>query len=217
MSADRLLQWSDLLQKLTSLCAERRTGTLFIATDDNRLARFALKAGTIVAVVFQRKQGLDAIEMMQSVLAGTWKFNEQMMLVGATQSLPSTPDLLKMLADDSSIDLVLPTLKPVAPAPPASPPAAAPASRSPVEQWFPSVDISEVLQIKELISTGLIEIMGPMGKLVCDDHLSALTDRRSIVLAIDKVAEEIGDPELERQFKMSIAKKLQALEKGRRQ
>lgn len=221
MNVDQLLPWSELLKKLVQLCTERRTGTLFIATDDNRLARFALKNGVIAAVAFQRKQGMPAVEMMQSVIAGKWRFNDQMMLVSGVQSLPSTPELLQILADETSFDLVLPHSEP-APAASTSrasqPPSAPASSGGPqgVEQWFSFVDISELLRIKEIIATGLIEIMGPMGRMVCDEHLAALTDSRSVMMAIERLAEEIDDAELERQFKMSIAEKLQGFQKSRK-
>ena len=146
---------------------------------------------------------------------------EDVMLVSGVQSLPSTPELLQILADETSFDLVLPHADPApsaAPARTSQPPSVPPSlGGSPgVEQWFSFVDISELLRIKEIIAIGLIEIMGPMGRMVCDDHLAALTDSRSVMMAIERLAEEIDDPELERQFKMSIAEKLQGFQKNRK-
>lgn len=220
MNTSHAMPWSELLQELMRMCNERRTGTLFIATNDNRLARIALKDGVISAVEFQRKQGLAAIKLMQSILAGTWRFNEELMLVSGVQALPSTPGLLKMLADKSGAS----DSAPLAPEPTAPSAAQAPTAMGPVggaaqganKQRFSFVDVSELLQVKELITAELIAIIGPMGKLVCDDHLGTLTDRRAVMMAIEKIAEEIDDPDLERQFKLSVAEKLQDLQKGRK-
>lgn len=217
MNASHAMPWSELLQEITRMCSERRTGTLFIATNDNRLARIALKDGVIAAVEFQRKQGLAAIKLMQSILAGTWRFNEELMLVSGVQSLPSTPGLLKMLADKpdpsappTASELNVPQTLPAGQVPASS------ALGGAAKQRFSFVDVSELLQIKEIITGELIAIIGPMGKLVCDDHLASLTDRRSVMLAIEKIAAEIDDPDLERQFKLSVAEKLQDIQKGRR-
>lgn len=214
MSASHAMPWSELLQELIRMCNERRTGTLFIATNDNRLARIALKDGAIAAVEFQRKQGIAAIQLMKSILAGTWRFNDELMLVSGVQSLPATSGLLRMLAERSGSDAafsahdVMPPLGPtsISQAPNAATP----------KQRFSFVDVSELLQIKELITTELIAIIGPMGKLVSEDHLAELTDRRSVMMAIEKIAAEIDDPDLERQFKLSVAEKLQDVQKGRK-
>jgi len=211
MSASHAMPWSDLLQELVRMCHERRTGTMFIATNDNRLARIALKDGVISAVEFQRKQGLAAIKMMQTILAGSWRFNDELMLVSGVQSLPSTPGLLKMLADKPDIDALIAAqdqnTNTIAPSP--APSLAA-------KQRFSFVDVGELLQIKEMIATELIEIIGPMGKLVCDEHLANLTDRRSVIMAIEKLAAEIDDSELEKKFKLKIAEKLQAIQRNRK-
>lgn len=212
MAVERLLPWSELLQKLVRLCDERRTGTLFIAISDNRLARFALKEGAIVAIAFHRNQGMAAVGMMSSIVASSCQFNDQMMLIsGGEQALPPTPELLRILAEEPPLGLLLPASSPAS----AAAPAPAPAKRA-VEHRSSYLDISELLQIKEIIATGLIEIMGPMGQLVCDTYLAALTDRKSVVMAIDSVAAEIDDAELERQFKSSIAEKIKSLQKSRR-
>ncbi len=217
MNASHAMPWGELLQELVRMCNERRTGTLFIATNDNRLARIALKDGVISAVEFQRKQGLAAIKLMQSILAGTWRFNEELMLVSGVQSLPSTPGLLRMLADKPGPggDISIPPHELSVPQTlPPQPPGAGAVGAA--KQRFSFVDVSELLQVKELITAELIAIIGPMGKLVCEDHLAALTDRRSVMMAIEKVAAEIDDPDLERQFKLSVAEKLQDVQKGRK-
>lgn len=216
MSASHAMPWSELLQELIRMCNERRTGTLFIATNDNRLARIALKDGAIAAVEFQRKQGIAAIQLMKSILAGTWRFNDELMLVSGVQSLPATSGVLRMLADKSGADTVFTAHELNSPVGPAPIPTASGATAPPTKQRFSFVDVSELLQIKELITTELIAIIGPMGKLVSEDYLSELTDRRSVMMAIEKIATEIDDPDLERQFKLSVAEKLQEIQKGRK-
>ncbi|HRK56311.1 MAG TPA: hypothetical protein PLQ67_02165 [Burkholderiaceae bacterium] len=218
MNASHAMPWSELVREVARMCNERRTGTLFIATNDNRLARIALKDGVIAAVEFQRKQGLAAVKLMQGITGGTWRFNDELMMVGSAQSLPSTPGVLKMLADKSDVNAADMGADAYAPA------TQQPAQSSPTTsglvntttQRFSYVDVSELLQIKDLITAELISIIGPMGKLVGEEHLATLSDRRSVMLAIDRVAAEIDDPDLERQFKLSLAEKLQALQRGGR-
>lgn len=216
MNASHAMPWSELLREIVRMCNERRTGTMFIATNDNRLARIALKDGVIAAVEFQRKQGLAAVKLMQGIMGGTWRFNEELMMVGGVQSLPSTPGLLKMLSDKSESGAGLDVSVPETLPPMQSGPATTTGMVSTSKQRFSFVDVSELLQVKELITTELVSIIGPMGKLVCEEHLASLSDRRSVMLAIDQIAAEIDDPDLERQFKLSLAEKLQILQRGGR-
>ena len=59
---------------IRGLCSERRTGTLFVVTVDNEAARFVLRQGTIVAVQFRIRHGLDAIGRLRSVTSGRFNF-----------------------------------------------------------------------------------------------------------------------------------------------
>ena len=87
---------------LPRLCREKRTGMLFIASSDHRLAQFGLDQGEIVFLVFQNKRGLEALSLLkgQDFKVGVCRFFEGQ----ASPSrlvLPSTEDILRQLASEA--------------------------------------------------------------------------------------------------------------------
>jgi hypothetical protein len=60
MRADALGSFEQLMAELKRLCAEGRTGTLFIATSENHAGQLGIRNGVVVAARFRLKTGLDA-------------------------------------------------------------------------------------------------------------------------------------------------------------
>src|SRR5437016_4005977 len=58
--SDGFRGYDDLIVELRRLCAERRTGTLFIATADNEGGQLGLHDGIVVMARFRRKTGMEA-------------------------------------------------------------------------------------------------------------------------------------------------------------
>lgn len=100
MQQPHLLSFLDqLIGELQRLCREGRSGTLFVTTDDSRAARFTLKEGAIVGMVYRTKNGLDAIQFIKEIKGGTFSFsNSSVFLSGmASAPLPSTPEIFRLM------------------------------------------------------------------------------------------------------------------------
>jgi len=77
MSADGFVGYDALVAELRRLNAERRTGTIFIATADNHGGQLALQDGLVVAVRFRRKIGLEAVLELRMIGAVRFTFTRE--------------------------------------------------------------------------------------------------------------------------------------------
>jgi len=71
---DALGGYEQLMAELKRLCAEGRTGTLFIATSENHAGQLGLRNGVVVAVRFRLKTGLEAARALAQVRAARFTF-----------------------------------------------------------------------------------------------------------------------------------------------
>ena len=76
MKSDSYADLAQLLYKLSEPLAAKRSGTFFIATDDNTSCRFAIKDGEITHCCYKRFHGLEAIQAIQAGLRGRAAFSE---------------------------------------------------------------------------------------------------------------------------------------------
>lgn len=159
-----------LVGELASLCKEGASGTVFIATDDNRLVRMTLDGGEIRFISFQNKRGAAALNLMPQIKQGRLRFEEGVISGTPSADLPPTADTLRFLANPASS------------AAPSSPAATAATNRG-------SSAITD--KDRAVIETVLADYIGPMASIVCDEHLSGAQDLQT---ALKKLAAEIQDP-----------------------
>lgn len=183
----------ELVGALRALCAERRTGTLFVSTADNQTARFVLRQGEIIAVQFRVRRGLDAITHLQQVKSGRFNFTTDMTGNADVPALPSTEKVLATLAQDKT------AAGRAAPAAPAAGGAAPAASRIDLER------------LQRVLEASLTEYLGPMARVICREQLVQAGDLGSsadLTRLVEAIAKEIGDPAKEAQFKREALAKL---------
>jgi hypothetical protein len=97
MSADAFRGFDDLMAELRRLCAERRTGTLFIATADNEAGQLTLRDGFIVAARFRRKTGLEAAHGLRKLSRTRFMFTRD--FVDSTDHSLSSTAVMAVLTD----------------------------------------------------------------------------------------------------------------------
>ena len=95
MSPEPLRSYDELIAEVRRLCAERRTGTLFIATADNEAGHIALRDGLVVAARFRRTTGLEAAHSLRKITTARFSFTPD--FVEATDASASTIGLLSVL------------------------------------------------------------------------------------------------------------------------
>ena len=74
MKGDALGSFEQLMAELKRLCAEGRTGTLFIATSENHAGQLGLRNGVVVAARFRLKTGLDAARGLAQIRSARFTF-----------------------------------------------------------------------------------------------------------------------------------------------
>jgi hypothetical protein len=194
------LSHRQLMTELRALCAAKRTGTMFIATTDNHSARIGLTLGEIVSLVFRNQHGLEALDHVRKITAGRWSFSNAVMDKGTHADLPSTIDLLALLAGEES----------PLPQPPPIPDSAA-RPRIPAPGVAPPAGNADLARAREVIEAELTEFVGPIAPLLCREHLERAAaagppwDWRALV---DAVAREISDRAKEERFKQQALARL---------
>ncbi len=180
MSQDKTYApFQDLIAQLHQVCQERRTGTLFIATDDNRLARISVEQGQIVFLAFQTKRGAEALPLMRQINAGRSRFEDGMITAVSKIPLPSTDEMLAYLNGAAA---------PAEPVPVKPPPQTG--MPSPLAEPI-SADAVAVLEAE------LAEHIGPLAGIICAEHRPKHYALGALAAAL---AEEIPDPDRAAQF-----------------
>ena len=205
MSPERAaVPYAELLSELSRLCAARRTGTMFIATTDNQSARIGLQQGDIISLVFRTQRGLEAIDRIRKITAGRFTFSDTVVDRVASADLPTTSDLLSLLAGNGAPPVVSAT-----PAPPAPPPDAAPRPGAPAQAQ--AAASPELVRVQAVIEAELTEFVGPIAPLLCRGHISKAAAAGSpldLPALVEAVAREIGDRAKEDRFKQQALSRL---------
>ncbi len=89
-----------LWELLSELVAERRTGTLYITSDDAHAGMISLRDGKITSLMYHTQFGAPAVELIRQVSGGTCRFNPS--ATGPKSGeCPSTAEILRALAPTS--------------------------------------------------------------------------------------------------------------------
>ena len=181
---DSVLTYGQLIGEVRRLCAQHQTGRVFITTSDNHSVSFGLQNGVIVALGFRNQTGLEALAAIQRVHKGSLSFASGLP-PKPQPGLPPTPELLARLQS--------------AAADPAD------AGPRPVNE--------AVGRSRAVIEAELTEYLGPMARVVIEEHATAAHDLADF---IDLLAAELNDPAKSTTFKDRAREKLASSVSGKR-
>lgn len=167
--------------KLHELCRGGCTGTLYIATTGSLLVQFGLCDGEITFLSVQNKQGLEAVEALDSLLKqdiriGTTRFSEGHVPTSRA-ALPSTRYLLERLGGETA--------------------------RAPDMQDPRSVRMTE--NAKTVVEQELVEFIGPMGAILCEE---VWFSSGGLDTVLDLLGRELADPDQAARFRHNVLKRL---------
>ena len=185
MAQEDMLPYQALIETVRDFCTQRRTGTVFIVSSDNRMAQVHLESGAIVALLCRGRRGLDAIAGIRDMIAGRLRFDDNFVSASETERFDTdqTLALLGCCAVSGNGAAAAPrtasapstvAARPAAPAP-ARAPAPAPASAS-------GGVITPAYAAK--LESILTQYIGPMAEIVCADHVAEAGDLKSLVIAL---------------------------------
>ncbi|HRD65264.1 MAG TPA: hypothetical protein PKY50_03835 [Candidatus Competibacter sp.] len=165
--------------ELYKLCEQKRTGTFLAVTVDNLLAQFGLRQGEIVSLSFQHKQGTEALNLLQRQEGkpGVSRFMDGH-LPATRLDLPPTDLILEQLLGKSD-------------------PASGLVDPRSVRM------LSE--QTKTVLQEELIEFIGPMAVIVCEEVWSTV---KGLEAALDALSRELPDSNQAARFRQNVLKRL---------
>lgn len=171
---------SKIVEFIKQLCAERRTGTLFMVSDENFMAQILIEGGDIVALMHRNRRGRDALAIVGNMKYAKYRFDNAFAAPSARHDL-TTRDIFDYLGG------------------------ATPNSASPVAtSGIPSSGVVTA-DIRATMQKVLMRYIGPMAEIICADHFEQATDVR--VLA-GLLADEIPDRAEAAKFAAEIARTL---------
>jgi hypothetical protein len=185
--SDPILTYRQLIAEVRRLCAQRQTGWLFVTTSDNHSVRFGLQNGAIVALTFRNKTGLEALAAIQRVLKGSPSFSSGPPDPKPQAELPPTTELLALLQSAATDHRDQADTRP-----------------GPVDETL--------ARSRPIIEAELVEYLGPMARLVIDEHLSAASNLPDL---IESLAREISDPTKSASFKEGVRERLASWAPGK--
>lgn len=172
MENDNFTTYRAFVVLLRQLCEEKRSGTLFAATDANQMARIDLNNGQIKTINFMHKKGNAALSLLPLIQAGRARFTEGARgeVQGATL-LPPSQEILDYLEKAQA---------PLTPSKKGEKAAFAPNAR-------------ERTILEELMA----DFIGPVAAVICEEHFAEAGSLDALVAAL---AAEIGDGQMASRF-----------------
>lgn len=171
---------SKIVEFIKQLCAERRTGTLFLVSDENYMAQVLIDGGDIVSLMHRNRRGLDALAVLGKIKYAKFRFDEAFVAPSERHNLP-TQAIFDYLGGA---------------APKIAPSVVAPGS---------SVPGGLTAEVRTTMQKVLTKYIGPMAEIVCADHFERTTDLRVLARAL---TDEIPDQGEAAKFAAEIAKAL---------
>ena len=175
---DSVLTYGQLIGEVRRLCGQHQTGRVFITTSDNHSVSFGLQNGAIVALSFRNQTGLEAVAAIQRIHKGSLNFSSGLP-PKPQPGLPPTRELLSLLQSA------------------ATDPIDADAGPQPVDE--------AVARNRAVIEAELTEYLGPMARIVVEEHVAAAPD---LATFIDSLAGELNDSAKSATFKARVRERL---------
>lgn len=192
MAQAEFLPFAGIVDYLRQLCAQERSGTVFLVSDDNRMAQVRLDKGQIASLLCRNRRGLEALGILRSMAHARLRFDETFLARGENDQL-SNQAVFDGLAGAAPVvaPAVTAVAAPALPAVPTPAAARAPAALTP--------------RARAVIQRVLTQYIGPMAEIVCDDHFAAAADLPALVRLL---AGEISAPAQAAKFSADIAREL---------
>lgn len=186
MTYQELMPFGAIVEQLRQFCIQRRTGTAFIVSDDNRMAQVHLDSGNIVMLLCRGTRGAEALAAMRTMLRASLRFDDN--YVAKPDNLTTSGvSLADLLADPTPLRARTPVVagpQPLRPRP-------APAD-------FARADL---LKLERMLAGHI----GPIATIVCAEHASEASNLRELVMAL---AADIPDRKQAADFRLEAGRAL---------
>jgi hypothetical protein len=187
MAQQDMIPFRRIVEMVREFCTQRRTGTVFIVSDDNRMAQVHLDGGSIVALLFRGRRGQEALAGMRTMQAARLRFDDSYLTADDTERF-NTNEVLEFLS--GGVPARSRAVERVAAAP-AAPPQAGPGAVTPAQ----AATLERIL----------VQYIGPMGEIVCADHVAQAGNLKALITVL---ADEVPDKAQAAQFSAEASRLL---------
>ena len=191
MAQAEMLPFQGIVDYLMQLCAQGRSGTVFLVSDDNRMAQVRLDNGQIASLLCRNLRGLEAVGILRGMRHARLRFDESFMARGENDHLSNQAIFEQLFAEG-----------PASPVP--APPAGRPAPATPVSTPAPPA-LMLTPHVKATIERVMTQYIGPMAQIICEDHFDAAGNMHAL---LQLLAGEISAPQQAARFRLEIAREL---------
>jgi hypothetical protein len=191
-----MLPFQGIVDYLKQLCAQGRSGTVFLVSDDNRMAQVRLDNGQIASLLCRNLRGLEALGILRGMRHARLRFDETFLAKGENDHLSNQAIFEQLFAEG-----------------PATPGATQAATQgglgAPAVRPAPGMPAPPALlltpHIKATIERVMTQYIGPMAQIICEDHFDAAGNMHALV---ELLAGEISAPQQAARFRLEMAKEL---------
>lgn len=175
MTQQDLMPFRRIVDMVREFCTQRRTGTVFIVSDDNRMAQVHLESGNIVALLCRGRHGQEAVAGMRTMQAARLRFDDNYLSARGAERFDTDAVLALLGAGSASARAGERSPAPVATPAPASAAASAAA-----------IAPAQAAALERL----LVQYIGPMAEIVCADHVPRAANLPALIAVL---ADEVPD------------------------
>lgn len=177
MAQTELMTFSGIVGHIRQLCAEGRSGTLFLVSDENQMVLVHLARGDIVSLAHRNRRGLEALAVLGKMKNAKLRFDDGYVASPDGNNL-ATKVILDHLDNVASVGVT----------PVAASDVSAPAALGP--------------EVRATAQRILMKYVGPMAEIVCADHFERTTDLRALARSLSS---EVPDQDQAAKFAAEIA------------
>ncbi|MBV2092163.1 MAG: hypothetical protein KUF72_14890 [Candidatus Thiodiazotropha sp. (ex Ctena orbiculata)] len=195
------LDHRQFIKALVTLCRERSSGTVFYNLSSGLSARIVMNRGEISWLAFGEHRGTEAIEEIRLIDSGRMSFNPSLKLTIGKQTLPTTPEILKLIntrSPERKDRIVGPNHNSLN--------SKSMNNQAPLNRVFNKNEVCEIV-VRESI-----EFVGPIARIVCDEYMKSQPTQislNSVHKLIDTMVMDIDDDTKGRLFKGRVNELLQ--------
>lgn len=182
----------EIIDDIKRLCEQGRTGTIFLVSDNNRMAQVFLENGNIASILCRGQRGQQALDSLSNMQSVRLRFDDTIKIAPNRDGLSNQTvfeTLLKAAGKLSGISTNV-SAKLAAPA-------------TPVVTNAATFSINA--DTKKLVQDTLTIYIGPFAEIVCQDHFDKANNLRGL---IEQLAGEIPNETSANQFRSELLKKL---------
>lgn len=166
MKQEDYIPLAEIVSKLKVLCADGKTGVMYITSRENQSAQLMLDNGEIVFIYFFNKRGRDALRPLAEIDSGRFRFQE-----GSSSSLrtelPRTEDILRYLTAAAGLDPVNGLVTELSD------------TANVDDRKVHAAVLSK--EHKQILEERLAGYIGPMAAIICEDHFDSAGDIETII------------------------------------